>query len=446
LPTDCIGFDESSEDNIVAGDGYFYTAYQCQEQLGGGFQLVNVTLTRVNSNGASDNIPVTQFVQFNVDDTEGLTTNMITNADTGVVLTWLSGDGLNQGIAITNGTSVTVNGPIIPGQDVQPVLQAQDGSFFGVVYPEFATSPSSIAAFDQSGNVRWIVPNDQPQIATADGGVTGQSGTTYDANGNATGQLANLVTQSWRGGAYEVGLVLNQVMAKLIDLAVSYAAASGGTPSKSGTDAHSYTAPEEALAILASTDLTATPQCNALLGQFANEAKIPKPTLIAQLQVAANGARNFVYDGPSSNVPLDPVNFPGQASTGVATAGQWFASHSTHNDYADGFSQFTGAPIFVRLDDWHRWVLGPVGLGFGKMLFPFTAKVTYYGLGTVMHEILHKQSVGGGFTHTTPPGPRDYDRAIDAVGRPAPTVSHNEISDAIGKLCFPNLIPNFLGF
>ena len=41
-------------------------------------------------------------------------------------------------------------------------------------------------AFDPAGNVRWVVPNETPQIATADGGVIGQSGTTSDQYGNAT--------------------------------------------------------------------------------------------------------------------------------------------------------------------------------------------------------------------------------------------------------------------
>jgi hypothetical protein len=43
--------------------------------------------------------------------------------------------------------------------------------------------------FDQTGNIMWSV-GDSPQIATADGGVIGISGTTYDSNGHATGQTS----------------------------------------------------------------------------------------------------------------------------------------------------------------------------------------------------------------------------------------------------------------
>ena len=61
-----------------------------------------------------------------------------------------------------------------------------------------------MVAFDASGNARWMVPNEIPQIATADGGVIGQSGITYDKNGNATGQTI-LAVPSWNFNSYEDG-------------------------------------------------------------------------------------------------------------------------------------------------------------------------------------------------------------------------------------------------
>lgn len=57
--------------------------------------------------------------------------------------------------------------------------------------------------FSQSGNPIWSVPNDSPQIATADGGVIGASGITYDSQGRADGQIANMPIQSWTGNAYQ---------------------------------------------------------------------------------------------------------------------------------------------------------------------------------------------------------------------------------------------------
>jgi hypothetical protein len=63
-------------------------------------------------------------------------------------------------------------------------------------------SSTSMIAFGSSGNIKWSVPNDSPQIATADGGVIGSSGVTYDSQGRATGQIANLPIQSWTGNSY----------------------------------------------------------------------------------------------------------------------------------------------------------------------------------------------------------------------------------------------------
>jgi hypothetical protein len=61
-------------------------------------------------------------------------------------------------------------------------------------------------AFTGSGQPLWSQTNDTPQIATSDGGVIGSSGTTYDQNGNVTGQ-APLPVQSWAGYAYTDGPV-----------------------------------------------------------------------------------------------------------------------------------------------------------------------------------------------------------------------------------------------
>jgi hypothetical protein len=43
---------------------------------------------------------------------------------------------------------------------VFPVLQAQDGSFYGT------DNSGNMISFSQYGNVIWSVPNDYPQIAT----------------------------------------------------------------------------------------------------------------------------------------------------------------------------------------------------------------------------------------------------------------------------------------
>jgi hypothetical protein len=79
---------------------------------------------------------------------------------------------------------------------VWPVLQAQDGSFYGT------DNNSDMISFSQSGNVIWSVPNDYPHIATADGGVIGVSGITYDGQGHADGQDDDPPIQSWTWNPY----------------------------------------------------------------------------------------------------------------------------------------------------------------------------------------------------------------------------------------------------
>jgi len=140
-------------------------------------------------------------------------------------------------MAIINGTSVTVvNGPPVPGQEtaVIPGVQAEDGSYVGTSYSGDPNNPTAtMVAFDQSGNVLWTVNGDQPQIATADGGVIGQSGITYDANGNVTGQVG-VPTQSWPGYGYQVGSV-EDVLRKIVSVAKSWWPFAGGNNSGNGT-------------------------------------------------------------------------------------------------------------------------------------------------------------------------------------------------------------------
>jgi len=82
-----------------------------------------------------------------------------------------------------------------------------------------------MVAFDATGNVRWIVPGDQPQIATADGGVIGQSGIAYDANGNATGTTSASIL-AWTGTAYQAAPLseVNQVWTAPVDVATTWSA------------------------------------------------------------------------------------------------------------------------------------------------------------------------------------------------------------------------------
>jgi len=218
---------------IVAGDGYAYLPYGWNADYAYLYMTNHVRVLRVNSAGASD---VIQIKDWPSEMEEGcmMDIGMITNADQGILLTFSAVPAPGQYMAITTGASATViSGPAVPLSDVSPVLQAQDGSFVGIMWLD---GNQYMIAFDATGSVRWTVPNEQPQIATADGGVIGQFGITYDQNGNATGQIGSLPTQSWTGNQYEQGPSLESVVAPLVfEDGASFWPTVGGNPSGSGT-------------------------------------------------------------------------------------------------------------------------------------------------------------------------------------------------------------------
>ncbi len=210
-------FQGGSTTIIVAGDGYAYYSYPYLDSVYEYPATCRLGVLRVSSSGDAQSIPVFSATCGGWAGGIGYTyltgANMITNADQGILLTWQTpkpdGSGFTSQMAtITGGAAATAMEPAVPsdaGSAVVPVLQAQDGSFVGTFADENVYQ-NDMVAFYATGNVRWIVPNETPQIATADGGVIGQSGITYDQYGNATGQVGPLPTYSWKG-AYTDGPV-----------------------------------------------------------------------------------------------------------------------------------------------------------------------------------------------------------------------------------------------
>jgi hypothetical protein len=222
---------------IIAGDSYAYFAYEWSEFPTEYLYpfIRHLMVLRIDSSGNYENIHVWDYTSDDIDLLD-LGVSMITNADQGVLLTWSGGAG---GMAVTAGSSVgLVSAPQVPGGDqVVPVLQAQDGSFVGTTCPGCAAGDGTMVAFDASGNVRWTVSGDTPYIATADGGVIGQSGTTYDQNGNVTGQGALPGQYSWTGSWYGVSgdPTTVAIAFPFINLADSFTAFVGGNASGNGT-------------------------------------------------------------------------------------------------------------------------------------------------------------------------------------------------------------------
>ncbi len=277
---------------IIAGDGnayliYQYTEYSTTEQLQSNgvcdtasFDQLHLRLLQVDPSGNAQKIVIQDWNAAYGVDTELVggrfydtwtqngqlpqlyngSLNIVTNADSGVLLALqygLSGYcsleeaghpivqtgcvpatyqrylmAISGGGVVSN-TLLTVGDP---EYGVVPILQAQNGTYFGVGL----SSTTSMDAFDQNGNVMWSVPNFTPVIATADGGVIAQSATgqymTFDQNGVADGMLASMPTLSWIGAAYQSQPTATQFSYLLpSDYAQSYAALGAGNQSTNGT-------------------------------------------------------------------------------------------------------------------------------------------------------------------------------------------------------------------
>jgi hypothetical protein len=231
IPSDNLHY---ADGLIIAGDGYAYVPYTYVNFPDG---VYHTRLLRIGSGGDYSDMQV-------ADNVDGL--QMVTNADQGILLTWFTDPSYyccaerTTYLATTTGASLSVSAALQVSDQYQviPILQAQDGSFVGtaVSVVDGNAAQNNMISFDAAGNVRWYVPNDQPQIATADGGVIGQSGITYDQNGNATGQVGVLPVYSWVQQWYSsAGEQIAAVAQPIVEWATSYQATAGGNPSDNGT-------------------------------------------------------------------------------------------------------------------------------------------------------------------------------------------------------------------
>ncbi|MDP9339263.1 MAG: hypothetical protein M3P45_10385 [Acidobacteriota bacterium] len=135
---------------------------------------------------------------------------------------------------------------------------------------------------------------------------------------------------------------------------------------------------------------------NQLIKQ--NHLNITVDDLMSQISAAAADATNYICDGPSSTVPLTPKSFPNYQGK---TVGDTFKNNSGQQ----ALSQQDGSAIYIRLTYWN---------------------------GTLLHEILNKQAVGGGFSHDK------MGNALAPVVKGSLSVGmfHNKESDLLGQICF----------
>ena len=95
----------------------------------------------------------------------------------------------------------------------------------------------------------------------------------------------------------------------------------------------------------------------------------------------------------------------------VRTVGQWFQASRGR----EALSQFNGDAIFIDAASDRIW--GGDGLP------------TQYGMGTLLHELLHKRDIGGGFNH------EQMSAALSRAGIYNPRLYRNPISNSL-QSCF----------
>jgi hypothetical protein len=173
---------------IIAGDGNGYVAYEYEEPAGGFQVRRHLMLLRVTSSGAFERIPIEEWTS-EYQEFFSMPVWLITKADEGVVVSWRADTGAERfyGLAgVTGGAVSVVNAPAVAGQEtvIVPVVQGEDGGYVGSVetWNEETGSQYQMVAFDGSGNLRWSVAGDEPQMALEGGGVIGKPGIVYDAS------------------------------------------------------------------------------------------------------------------------------------------------------------------------------------------------------------------------------------------------------------------------
>ena len=314
---------------LIAGDGYAYFPYTTQNSCGFNCIVTHVKLLRVDSVGAYSIISIRDSVG---DSNPYMNIGMITNADTGVLVTMKGPDGFYN--ATISGTNVVVvSSQSLPGQSfgpVYPLLQAQDGSFVG----EAADDQNNVymVSFEANGNIRWSVPNETPDSATDDGGFIGRSGITYSQNGSAVGQtttlssnygwLGNLLGTTYSSGA---NLIVSTSAQKRI-YAPTFAAMVGGNASSYGTSILQSMVnfvrgrdglpqlPIQNERVCYSPITIAVPTCGNVSAIELQTTLTPDFIFQNYIQKFAPVARpspNPIMDFTNTNSPLSPINVTG---------------------------------------------------------------------------------------------------------------------------------------
>jgi RHS repeat-associated protein len=119
-------------------------------------------------------------------------------------------------------------------------------------------------------------------------------------------------------------------------------------------------------------------------GHGATAESLAQSIAMVASRIITNG---LIYNGLTSTTALSTASFLDSSAQGARTVGEWFDADPNRR----ALSQYDGDAIFVN----EPYFTG----AFGVYSSGGSASLNSNGMGALFHEILHKQTVGGGFDH-----------------------------------------------
>jgi hypothetical protein len=182
---------------------------------------------------------------------------------------------------------------------------------------------------------------------------------------------------------------------------------------------------QEGLGIISTGDFKSKKKCRDFFKSLISTLNLNTDvdTLMDKVTIAAKDSLFSIFDGPSAkNVALTSDKFGRSNTAGANTVAEWFSAYGGR----DAVSQLNGTAIFIRANDWKPY-LG--GLQNGNFYTP--QGPSKYALGTLMHELLHKQSTTGGIE-----GHEPFEDALSNIGALHGAGAMNDVSVSLGDICF----------
>ena len=241
---------------------------------------------------------------------------------------------------------------------------------------------------------------------------------TFDQNGNATGQIGSLYTQSWTGNMYQDGPV-EKVSSRSFCGGASLWEQAGGNPSMNGTAARAW-----CFALSFQNDFTFTPvkdsygdPDSSLTTDISYLAPQIKAAALKELKDAYSGLPVRVVEGTVGDVQATVVNAQNLNNSGICGASDFRADVWRHQaSYVNNMlaAQQAYKVIITSAQAEQTFLASPFGLNVIRALGR--------GLGVIAaHEIAHQfvsetNALGGGLMDADPTNDPNARGTFNATG------------------------------